>query len=85
MKKAYQTPEMAVELFELTQSIASCDTKIGLLDSECVINDNNSTDDMKDFAYIGWFLSGSCSESAEGMDGYDSICYHTNANAAFSS
>lgn len=86
MKKAYQTPEMAVELFELTQSIASCDQKIGATNSDCVINDASSTSQMKDLAQAGWFLSsGSCSESAEGMDGYDSICYHTNANAAFSS
>lgn len=84
MKKAYQTPEMAVELFELTQSIASCDRKIGFTTSDCVINDASSTDQMKDLAQAGWFLSG-CLESAEGMDGYDSICYHTNANAAFSS
>lgn len=86
MKKAYQTPEMAVELFELTQSIASCETKIGLLDSGCVIGDENSTNQMKDFAYAGWFLSsGKCTDHAEDMDGFDGICYHTNANAAFSS
>lgn len=85
MKKTYQAPEMAVEFFAMTQSIASCDTKIGLLNSQCVIGDENSTDNMKDFAYMGWFLSGSCKESAENMDGYDGICYHTNANSAFNS
>lgn len=85
MKKTYQKPHMAVELFALTQSIASCNIKIGSTDSDCVIADSSSTGPMKDFAYSGWFLSGSCTESAEGMEDTDGICYHTNANAAFSS
>lgn len=85
MKKTYQAPEMAVEFFAMTQSIASCDTKIGYTDSQCVLNDGSSTDQMKDFASMGWFLSGYCTEHAENMDGMDGICYHTNANSAFSS
>lgn len=86
MKKAYVKPTLVVELYQLTQSIAACETKIGFKSSECVINDTDGpTDQMKDLAYDGWFLSGYCDDSAEGMDGLDSICYHTNANAAFTS
>ena len=85
MKKAYQAPAMAVELFALTQSIASCETKIGFLDSECVLKDPDAPPQMKDYAYIGWFTSGNCVETAVGMDENDGICYHTTANAAFNS
>ena len=85
MKKKYIAPVIAVEHYELTQTIASCVTKIGLLDSECVIKDPDATDDMKDLAYENWFTSGVCLEAAVGMDEYDKICYHTNANAAFNS
>ncbi|MBQ8230403.1 MAG: hypothetical protein IJZ34_00525 [Lachnospiraceae bacterium] len=85
MKKAYVTPVVTIEHYELTQAIAACVTKIGLVNSECVKNDPDATNQMKDFAYAGWFTSGNCNEAAVGMDGYDKICYHTNASAAFSS
>ena len=78
-------PLVSVERYELTQAIASCKTKIGFLNSECVEKDPDATPQMKDFAAVGWFNEGYCGESAVGMDGYDSICYHTNANAAFNS
>lgn len=85
MKKKYVAPTISFEYYELTQTIASCSTNIGFKNSNCVINDSNATDQMKDLAYAGWFISGACDDSAEGMDVYDSICYHTNVNAAFSS
>ena len=85
MKKTYQKPEMAVEYFELTQSIATCSTKINFTDSECVKRDPDSTNQMKDLAWEGFFNEGSCVDYPIGMDEFDSICYHTNANAAFSS
>lgn len=86
MKKEYVTPEIAIEHYEVTQAIASCVTKIGLLSSDCVKNDPDATTDMKDFAGVGLFTDeGGCETSAIGMDEYDSICYHTNASAAFSS
>ena len=77
---------MAVELFALTQSIASCATKIGFLDSECVKNDPDATDQMKDLAWSGFFTdSENCVGYPEDMDAFDAICYHTNANAAVNS
>lgn len=86
MKKEYVTPEIAIEHYEVTQAIASCATKIGFLSSECVKNDPDATTDMKDFAWSGFFTDeGGCENSAIDMDEYDSICYHTNASAAFSS
>lgn len=86
MKKEYVTPEIAIEHYEVTQAIASCATKIGFLSSECVIKDPDATNQMKDFAYIGYFTDEDhCVNYFQGMDEFDSICYHTNASAAFSS
>lgn len=86
MKKKYVTPMIAVEHYELTQTIASCATKIGFLDSDCVKNDPQATAQMKDLAWSGFFTEqGNCDVYAVGMDNYDSFCYHTNVNAAFNS
>ena len=90
MKKKYVTPIIAVEHYELTQAIAACETKIGFLNSECVLNDSDATWDMKDYAIQGFFQSGAdgkpgCGTVAIGMDGFDKICYHTNTKAAFNS
>ena len=85
MKKQYEKPMLAVEYYQLSQSIAACETKIGFLDSACVINDSDATSKMKDLAYSDYFVEGACEDYPEGMDAYDAICYHTNLNAAFSS
>ena len=85
MKKQYEKPMLAVEYYQLSQSIAACVTKIGFLDSECVKKDPDATNKMKDLAWSDYFAEGNCSAFPVGMDEYDSICYHTNANAAFNS
>lgn len=86
MKKKYVAPTIVVEHYEVTQSIASCATKIGFLSSECVKKDPDATNQMKDLAWSGFFTDATnCVDYPEGMDSYDSICYHTNANAAFNS
>ena len=86
MKKIYVAPAIAVEHYELTQAIAACATKIGFLSSECVKNDPDATNQMKDLAWSGFFTdSSNCDVYPEGMDEFDSICYHTNASAAFNS
>lgn len=85
MKKKYEAPKISIEYFKLTQSIATCSKKIGFLDSECVKKDADSTDQMKDLAWSGFFNTGHCGVSAEGMEDQDGICYHTNLNAAFNS
>ena len=84
MKKQYEKPTLAVEYYQLTQAIAACVTKIGFLDSACVKQDPDATNQMKNLAWGGYFVSG-CDQSATGMDQNDSICYHTNASAAFTS
>ena len=83
MKRKYVTPAIAMEYYNLSQTIAGCATKIGFSNSECVLNDPDSTAGMKDFAMEGYFAAGGCEQPA--MDGYDIICYHTNAQAAFNS
>ena len=85
MKKTYVAPAIAIERYELTQTIAACMTIIGLNDSACVLAAPGVTDQMKDLASIGWFVEGACAESASGMDNFDGICVHTNANTAFTS
>lgn len=91
MKKTYTKPLLAVEHYELTQTIASCATKIGFLNSECVMKDPDAPDQMKDLANVGFFMQSTasskpgCSTYGTGMDGYDGVCYHTSANTAFNS
>ena len=89
VKKIYEEPMIVVEQYALTQNVASCDIKIGFQNSECVKNDPEATDQMKDLAWSGFFNGGDsgCGEnnSASGMDGFDSICSHTNVKSAFNS
>lgn len=85
MKKPYEKPMFAVEYYQLTQAIAACVTKIGFQDRGCVLRDDDSTPAMKNLAWEGYFVEAICREAATGMDEHDKICYHTNANAAFSS
>ena len=90
MKKQYVKPMLVAEHYTLTQSIAACTTKIGFLDSDCVKNDPDATNQMKDLAWSSFFMASTpdrdgCFIYPEGMDGFDSICYHTNVNTAFTS
>lgn len=84
MRMPYEKPMMAIERYELTQTIASCATKIGFLNSACVLKDPDAPPEMKDLADIGFFNDG-CDMMPEGMDGQDGLCYHTSANTAFNS
>ena len=84
MKRSYVTPAIAVEYYDLTQSIAACMTKINSLSSQCVIEDSDSGA-MRDWAEVGWFVDGNCTEAAEGMEFDDGICYHTSVQIAFTS
>lgn len=76
---------IAVEHYELTQSIASCSLKIGFLDSMCVLKDADSTTEMRNLAAQFMFTSGQCVNEPKIGSDEDGICYHTNMNAAFSS
>ena len=87
MKRNYVTPMIAVEYYNLTQSIAACDKKIGFWDRECVLNDADATPQMKAMADAFYFMAeGNCIfQMQTGDDPFTGICYHTNANAAFNS
>lgn len=85
MKLVYEKPMMAVERYVLTQSIATCVTKIGFLDTACVLKDDDSTNEMINLAdQKSYFISG-CQKTPSENEGSNGICYHTNANAAFNS
>lgn len=85
VKKIYEEPMIVVEQYALTQNVAACETKVGFNDNECVLKDPQATDQMKDLANAGFFNNGDCKLSASGMDGFDALCYHTNAGATFNS
>ena len=88
MKQKYEKPSVLIEEYRISQSISACDHKIGFMDTQCVLNDNDATDLAKEFAEsLGYFMQeGGCDAYSVGInDGYDGICYHTNANAMFSS
>lgn len=85
MKKKYTTPMIAVEKYELTQAIAACDIKIGFASSDCVLNDPDSSDIMKNYAMSKTFLEGYCIRAGNNMVDSDGICYHTSITTAFTS
>ena len=85
MRMPYEKPMMAIERYELTQTIASCATKIGFLNSQCVLKDPDASPEMKSLAGIDFFVDGHCSIYPEGMEEEDGSCYHTNINTAFNS
>lgn len=85
MKKEYERPSVAVEHFRLSTAISGCITKIGFLDSACVYNDPDAPTEMRGLAVGMWFTAGHCLNVMQGGQSKDGICYHTNANATFSS
>lgn len=88
MKKKYEKPLIAVENYVLTQTIADCGVKIGFADRYCVIDDNDAPRGFRDLASIGYFTasgSGCFFEPSSNQDGYDKICYHTQAAMLFTS
>lgn len=85
MRIPYIKPTVAVERYELSQSIAGCSVRIGLINSACVYNDPDAPGDMKALAVNGWFTAGNCVTTASGGQSADGTCFHTSANAAFRS
>lgn len=73
-----------VEHYSMTQTVSTCTgIKINSVDTMCVLKDPDSTNMMLNWANHNGFLS-TCDRNLSG-NGYDSVCYHTNINAAFSS
>lgn len=86
MKKKYEKPLIAVENYVLSQAIASCSTRIGFNSSACVFDDEDAPDGFRNLAGIGYFTAdGDCFFQPNITDEYDSICYHTSADAMFHS
>lgn len=73
MKKTYSKPTITVGAIQLDQPIAAgCSA---------------DADDMRSLMELGYFTAeGNCSISfSEGLPGYDTICYHSNIQTAFTS
>ena len=87
MKKPYEAPCIAVERFALTQHLASCSAiKINLTDAMCVLMDEDSTQGMRDFAWMQGFLdAASCQNIVTDGQGGEGLCYHTSSAMAFTS
>ena len=86
MRKKYVAPVITVEHYELTQTIANCKTKIGFGDAKCVWQDSDSTPELKTVAQMYFTNSSLCIDvPTTGQEIADGICYHTNANSAFTS
>lgn len=82
----YEKPMAAVEFYSLSQSIAACTIRISYLDNNCVIKDSDTPVETRSIAYVKRHLfSIECQQNATLMDGNDSICYHTQVNAMFTS
>jgi len=73
---------LLIERFALTQMLASCSVVIGFTNSACVLNDPDASDNMKSFAYAGFFVDG-CKTVPTGIDFNDGLCYHTSVNLTF--
>lgn len=85
MKMKYEKPMVAVDRYELSQSIAGCGgVKVNLADSACFLNDPDVPDIMKSYAVNGWFVSGCTYTVVSGQD-FDGICYNTQAGGALGS
>lgn len=85
MRRNYMTPLITVEAYDITQSIPGCETKINFVDEECVKKDGDATPEMKALAASLLMFGPGCVKQAQAMDYGDGICYHTNAQAAFTS
>jgi hypothetical protein len=86
MKMKYEKPMVAVDLYQLTQSIAGCSIKVNYVNSGCFMDSPNTTVDMKALASVGFFVDGACLLTAVAGTTYDGaengVCYHTNVNGA---
>jgi hypothetical protein len=85
----YEKPAMVIERYALTQSIAACVLKVGFSSGLCVLRD---ADTQKLFGMLNLAADNHFIPNGEGcinypseMEGENGICYHTLANAAFTS
>lgn len=81
----YEKPMAAVEFYSLSQSIAACTIRISYVDTDCVVRDPDTPTQTRSLAYIEKYFTDVCVKNALAMNGNDSICYHTQVNAMFTS
>ena len=84
MKKAYRSPQILVERFELTQHLASCAISINAQDIGCVLGSSDATAEMKDLAIQGYFAMDCIRQPIAGAP-YITFCYLTADGLAFGS
>ncbi len=80
MKLPYEKPQVAVENYILSQTVAACNVKIGFSGRQCIIDDEDMLKypTTLSFAYGGLFLTKpDCTDVATNADVYDGLCYHT--------
>lgn len=86
MKKNYESPRVMMELFELTQQTGDCaGIQINSTDTICVLMDSDSTVTMRDFAFMGGFLTLDVCSISVPDPSQDALCYHTSSAMAFTS
>lgn len=85
MKMKYEKPIVAVDRYELSQSIAGCSISVGATSRMCFLKTPGIPNAMKSFAYHGWFADSSCTYRVVAGTEYDGFCYHTQANSALTS
>ena len=94
LKIKYEKPMVIVDRYALSQAIAGCNIKVGLADRNCFLTDADVTQQMKAYAYYGWFVdtngTNPCTTRVEAghtyiTDSGDGFCYHTNVNGALTS
>ena len=86
MKIKYEKPQALVEFYKLSQSIASCDIHINYLSNNCVILDNDTPDLMRSYALDSpAYFSTDCNIICTNNPDYDTLCYHTQVSACFTS
>ncbi len=86
MKKTYSKPVAAVEFYKLSQSIAACAIKISYLDNACVVKDNDTPIQMRSYALVDPLsFTSVCMDNMLLSPDNDSLCYHTQVAATFTS
>ena len=76
----------AVEFYKLSQSIAACAIKISYLDNACVVKDSDSPIQMRSYALVEPLsFTSVCVDNMLLTQDDDTLCYHTQVAACFTS
>lgn len=84
MKLKYEKPLIAVEHYELSQAIAACEIAVGFYNDECIAQDKDVPEEVRDLAKYTYFFD-ACDLPVKDMEITDKVCYHTSASTLFGS